>query len=163
MTNAALYTQAMRSSFGANVPDFEAVAEIPYPGLAQPHSQLAVPIHNGGRMLGVCSWRAQELQFSYEDEDALVAIAGHLGAAIELMQARPSQRIRCRRGADSASATPAAMAPLVVKHFAANDSIFLGDSYLIKGVAGAILWKAARPVSSAAPSSATTNCGWTRR
>ncbi|HEY0825123.1 MAG TPA: hypothetical protein VGD76_15140, partial [Ramlibacter sp.] len=35
-------------------------------------------------------------------------------------------------------------APLRVRHFAANDSIFLGDSYLIKGVAGAILWKLLR-------------------
>jgi hypothetical protein len=40
--------------------------------------------------------------------------------------------------------TPAAAAPLVVRHFCANDSIFLGDSYLIKGVAGAILWKLLR-------------------
>ena len=27
-----------------------------------------------------------------------------------------------------------------LRHFAANDSIFLDDDYLIKGVAGAILW-----------------------
>jgi adenylate cyclase len=31
-----------------------------------------------------------------------------------------------------------------VKHFAANDSVFLADVYLIKGVAGAILWKLLR-------------------
>ena len=29
------------------------MTEIPYPGLAQPHSQLAVPVQNGGRILGV--------------------------------------------------------------------------------------------------------------
>jgi adenylate cyclase len=28
----------------------------------------------------------------------------------------------------------------LVRHFAANDSVFLDDDYLIKGVAGAILW-----------------------
>jgi hypothetical protein len=28
-----------------------------------------------------------------------------------------------------------------LRHFAANDSVFLDDAYLIKGVAGAILWK----------------------
>jgi hypothetical protein len=27
-----------------------------------------------------------------------------------------------------------------VRHYAANDSVFLGDDYLIKGVAGNILW-----------------------
>ncbi|HEY0825319.1 MAG TPA: GAF domain-containing protein, partial [Ramlibacter sp.] len=66
MTSAALYTQAMRSSLDASAPDFPAVAEIPYPGLAQPHSQLAVPIQSGGRMLGVLFVEStEELQFSY--------------------------------------------------------------------------------------------------
>ena len=31
-------------------------------------------------------------------------------------------------------------APLRVRHYAVNDSVFLGDDYLIKGVAGNILW-----------------------
>jgi adenylate cyclase len=146
MTSAALYTQAMRNSFDADMPDFEAVAEIPYPGLAQPNSQLAVPIQSGGRTLGVLFVEStQELQFSYEDEDALVAIAGHLGATIELMQAtNEAAEASTAPAAPGAPATPAAAAPLVVRHFATNDSIFLGDSYLIKGVAGAILWKLLR-------------------
>jgi hypothetical protein len=146
MTNASLYTQAMRSSFDANVPDFEPVTEIPYPGLAQPHSQLAVPIQNGGRTLGVLFVESTEdLRFSYEDEDALVAIAGHLGAAIELLQASTEAPDSAAAPLlPQAPAQPAAVAPLVVRHFSANDSIFLDDSYLIKGVAGAILWKLLR-------------------
>jgi adenylate cyclase len=97
-------------------------------------------------MLGVLFVEStQELQFSYEDEDALVAIAGHLGAAIELMQAATEASESAAAVSPTPHATtPAALAPLVVKHFAANDSIFLGDSYLIKGVAGAILWKLLR-------------------
>jgi adenylate cyclase len=143
VTSAALYSQAMRSSFNANIPDFEPALEIPYPGLAQPHSQLAVPIQNGGRMLGVLFVEStQELQFSWEDEDALVAIAGHLGAAIELLQANAESADSAAAPlAPTVKAVPPAAAALVVKHFAANDSIFLADTYLIKGVAGAILWK----------------------
>jgi adenylate cyclase len=145
VTSAALYSQAMRSSFDANVPDFEPALEIPYPGLAQPHSQLAVPIQNGGRMLGVLFVEStQELQFNWEDEDALVAIAGHLGAAIELLQANADAVEAAAAPAAPAKAPPAVLPPLLVKHFAANDSIFLGDAYLIKGVAGAILWKLLR-------------------
>lgn len=30
--------------------------------------------------------------------------------------------------------------PLLARHFVANDSVFIDDEYLIKGVAGAILW-----------------------
>ena len=33
---------------------------------------------------------------------------------------------------------------LRVRHFAANDSVFINDDYLIKGVAGAIFWKLLR-------------------
>ncbi|WP_366117918.1 hypothetical protein [Acidovorax sp.] len=35
-------------------------------------------------------------------------------------------------------------AALRVRHFAANDSVFINDDYLIKGVAGAIFWKLLR-------------------
>lgn len=146
VTSAALYSQAMRSSFDANVPDFAPVTEIPYPGLAQPHSQLAVPVLSGGRMLGVLFVEsAQELQFGYEHEDALVAVAGHLGAAIELMQAS-TEAVESLPPSSPASpaGAPPAQAPLVVRHFPANDSIFFGDTYVIKGVAGAILWKLLR-------------------
>ena len=141
MTSAYLYSQAMRSSLEANIPDLEPATDIPYPGLAEPHSQLAVPILSGGRLLGVLFAESpSDLQFSYEDEDAFVAIAGHLGAAVELMQTAP----------DTPEITPAPQpaapqgAPLLVRHFGANDSIFINDQYLIKGVAGAILWKLLR-------------------
>ncbi|MBC5763244.1 GAF domain-containing protein [Ramlibacter albus] len=140
MTSAYLYSQAMRSSMEANVPDLEPVTDIPYPGLPEPHSQLAVPILSGGRVLGVLFAESPEdLKFSYEDEDAFVAIAGHLGAAVELMQSAPDVETVAQPQPEVPRGTP-----LVVRHFAANDSIFINDQYLIKGVAGAILWKLLR-------------------
>jgi len=142
VTNATLYSQAIRSSFEAQIPDIEPVTDIPYPGLAAPHSQLAVPIVNAGRLLGVLFVESpNDLRFSYEDEDALVAIAGHLGAAIESMQATPETP----EVAAQPAASPLAQGqPIAVRHFASNDSVFIGDAYLIKGVAGAILWKLLR-------------------
>ena len=75
----------------------------------------------------------------------MVAGAGHLGAAIELMQASTEAVDGAPQAAPAAPAgTPSAQAPLVVRHFPANDSIFFGDTYVIKGVAGAILWKLLR-------------------
>lgn len=140
MTNASLYSQAMRSSLQANVPDLEAVTQIPYPGLAEPHSQLAVPVLSAGRLLGVLFVESpNDLEFGFEDEDMLVAMAGHLGAAIDLMQAGTETPTEPA----AAATVPAAAtgATLQLRRFASNDSVFLGDSYLIKGVAGAILWK----------------------
>jgi hypothetical protein len=139
MANAYLYSQAMRSSFEANVPDIEAVTEIPYPGLAEPHSQLAVPVLSAGRLLGVLFVESpRDLQFGFEDEDMLVAMAGHLGAAIDLMHAATAAP---EAAAPALPAPAAAGAPLLLRRYASNDSVFIGDTYLIKGVAGAILWK----------------------
>ncbi|AMO22914.1 hypothetical protein GCM10027034_34160 [Ramlibacter solisilvae] len=139
MTNAYLYSQAMRSSLEGSAPDAAAGPEIPYPGLKEPHSQLAVPVMSAGRLLGVLFVESpRDMVFGFEDEDMLVAMAGHLGAAIDLLQA----------GSEAPEAAPAAPPrpsasgePLQVRRFASNGSIFIGGEYLIKGVAGAILWK----------------------
>jgi adenylate cyclase len=119
-------------------------AEIPFPGLAEPHSQLAVPIAAAGRLLGVlCAESPHDMRFSYDDEDALVALAALLGSsALALQQA-------VERGAEDSATAPAPTPlpqgqPLEVRHYRANRSIFIGGDYLIKGVAGAILWKLLR-------------------
>jgi len=113
--------------------------DIPFPGLAEPHSQLAVPIVAAGRLLGVlCLESPRDLAFDYDDEDALVALAGLLGTTLLALQ----------QTAEAAAAheapVPATLptGPAVeVRHYRANHSVFVGDDYLIKGVAGAILWK----------------------
>ncbi|MES2786271.1 MAG: GAF domain-containing protein [Pseudomonadota bacterium] len=143
MTNAAIYSQAMRSSLESNVPDLDAATEIPYPGLAQPHSQLAVPVLSAGRLLGVLFVESPlDLQFDYQDEDVMMAIAGHLGAAIDVLQVATETSEAAVAAHTTQSHAPGA--PLQVRHFASNDSIFIDDAYLIKGVAGAILWKLLR-------------------
>ena len=119
-------------------------AEIPFPGLAEPHSQLAVPVMAAGRLLGVlCAESPQDMRFSYDDEDALVTLAALLGSSTLALQQAPE------READEAAAAPAGTTapqgqPLEVRHYRANHSIFIGGDYLIKGVAGAILWKLLR-------------------
>ncbi len=143
ITNAALYSQALRSSLEQEA-GREPAPEIPYPGLAQPHSQLAVPVLSAGRLLGIVFVESpHDLQFGYEEEDALVCIAGHLGAAIDLLQSTAGEAPEAAAAA-AGPAPPAAGRPLLVRRYASNGTIFLDDNYLIKGVAGAILWKLAR-------------------
>ena len=146
MTNAASYSHAVRSSLRDNTPGLVLDTEIPFPGLAEPHSQLAVPILTGGRLLGVLFVESpQDMRFNYEDEDALVAVAGHLGAALELLHA---QEEPAAAPSDEPAPPPPVAAPagppLAVRHYLANHSVFVGDAYLIKGVAGAILAKLLR-------------------
>jgi adenylate cyclase len=113
--------------------------EIPLPGLPESRSQLAVPILAFGRLLGVLFVESSEdLRFGYDDEDALVALAAQLGVAIHALQQLPeiSEESATREAAPPAVAGAA----LLVRHYAEDDTIFLGDEYLIKGVAGSILW-----------------------
>lgn len=120
--------------------------EIPLPGLSQPGSQLAVPLSIGGEVLGVLFVEsAQEMRFSWDDEDALVALAAQVAALARGYLACADQPDDAEDAADAASPEPApAAAPLRVRHFEADGSVFLDDDYLIKGVAGAILWKLLR-------------------
>jgi adenylate cyclase len=116
-------------------------SEIATPGLASPHSQLAVPIESGGDVFGVLYVESAEiLRFTHEDEDALVALCRQVGLTMRWLDAAADE--------DSAPPLPGkgeATGPaLVVRHYASNDSVFLGDEYLIKGVAGAIFRKVVR-------------------
>jgi adenylate cyclase len=111
---------------------------IAFPGLSAPQSQLSVPIEVGDRVAGVLHVESAEgLRFTHEDEDALVTLARQFGLAMHMLGAADETE---PVGATATAATRDAPS-LVVRHFASNDSVFLGDDYLIKGVAGAILWK----------------------
>jgi adenylate cyclase len=140
MTAEYSYGRAMRES--AELAGLGARLEtaIPLPGLADSRSQLAAPIVAGGSLLGVLYVESpQDLRFTYDDEDALVALAAQLGTAIRALQeadAAPGPA-----AGPEPKPSPAGGAPVQVRHFAADDSVFLGDDYLIKGVAGAILRK----------------------
>jgi hypothetical protein len=113
--------------------------EIPFPGLAAPRSQLAVPIVLCKRLLGVLYVESeQNLRFTYEDEDALVTLADQFGFAMQLFE-QSAECIEERPGLSSAQS--ASGAAVTVKLYSADNSVFVDDDYLIKGVAGAILWK----------------------
>jgi adenylate cyclase len=89
------------------------------------------------RLIGVLYVESpRDLRFTYDDEDALVALASQLAMAIHILQSA-ADTIEEPPGGDEAAQCPDGE-PIVVRHFPENDSIFLGDDYLIKGVAGSI-------------------------
>jgi adenylate cyclase len=116
---------------------------IPFPGLPEPGSQLAAPILHGKRLLGVLYVESPEdMRFGYDEEDALVSFAAQLGGAIVCLQ--QSAEAPDEAPAAGRRAAPSAEAPVLVRHFAADHSVFVGDDYLIKGVAGSIFAKLLR-------------------
>ena len=117
--------------------------EIHLPGLAQSGSQLAVPIVAGGDLVGVMYVESpEERRFRHDDEDVLVVLGDHLGLAIRLLQQGAERDEELPFQASQAVAPVGA--PAAIRHYAEQHSIFVDDDYLIKGVAGAILWKLLR-------------------
>jgi adenylate cyclase len=137
MTSEYAYHRAIRAStvehgFGAALE-----AEVPLPGLLEPRSQMALPMLGDARLIGVLYVEStQDLRFSFEDEDALAVLAGQLGQDIEDIQSGSVAAASVETRAEPACHPQGE--PLVVKHFSYNDSVFLGEDYLIKGVAGSI-------------------------
>lgn len=136
-TREYLYGRAIRDALRASPMAAQLETEIPLPGLADSGSQIAVPILDGQRLLGVLYAESPEAgRFGYDEEDALMILAAEAASAISQLPAETEE-----------SATPAGIplpaeagAPLVIRHYRADDSVFIDDEYVIKGVAGAILW-----------------------
>jgi len=116
--------------------------QIPLPGLQEPRSQLAVPLRARGRVLGVLLVESQHDQyFGYDDEDALMLLCGQFALALTLLQ--PAE-VDTTSTIQSAARTATSGASVKLRRYANDNSIFLDGEYLIRGVAGAILWKLMR-------------------
>ena len=140
MMNMATYARAVRDSAGESGLTAMLKHEIPLPGLKEPRSQLAVPLRARGRVLGALFVESLHDQyFGYDDEDALMLLGGQFAVAMSLMQP-PEQEPPAPAVARPAAAVAAGPA-LRLKRFGRDNSVFLDDIYLIRGVAGAILWK----------------------
>jgi adenylate cyclase len=137
MSGEYAYNRAIRANASlGQAPALETA--IPFPGCANPGSQMAVPIMIGERMCGVLYVESpQDLRFSYDDEDALVALCCTLGTSMQVL------RLSANTGGGEEPAAfdrapPLAGEPAVVRYYPEDSSVFLDDSYLIKGMAGAI-------------------------
>ena len=112
---------------------------IPLPGLSQPNSQMAVPIEARGRLLGVLFLESDnDLSFTRASEGFIGSVANHLGTAMLLCDDETAEPASA---APDQKQTPASGATVKVRYYRADKSIFVDNDYLIKGVAGAILWR----------------------
>jgi len=142
------YGRAIREEIRASGLAEQLESEIPLPGLTAPRSQLAVPIVVTDQVVGVLyAESAEDRRFSFEHEDLLVALAAQLGASIALLRLAAESH-ESSPSEPAPPGPPPGGAPVRLRHYAVNDSVFIDDEYLIKGVAGAILWKLAREFSA---------------
>ena len=135
------YSATVRRSFeGAG--DLAPGHEIPVPDLPGAQSRLAVPALALGQLVGVLVVESTDpVAFTAADEAALTVVASLVA---ERGGGRAQPRSRGARGRGAARADPApsrrtARRP-ASRFFEVDGSTFLDGDYLIKGVAGRILW-----------------------
>jgi hypothetical protein len=108
------------------------------PGLADVASSVAIPLVRNDRCIGVlCFQSAHPGAFTASCEKTLVVVGRHLAAMIDLLGAAPKDvEVSAKRGTIGGRALATH-----IKFFDSDGSIFVDDEYLIKGVAGRILWR----------------------
>ncbi len=124
--------------------------DLPLPGLPGAESMLAVPAAALGQVLGVVvAESAAKIAFSEKDEAALQVVASLFASAYESLRVAEQA---VDRAADAAEPGGGANRhergdggrPVALRYYAADGSTFLDGDYLIKGVAGRILWSLVR-------------------
>ncbi|HLM16581.1 MAG TPA: GAF domain-containing protein [Acidimicrobiia bacterium] len=117
--------------------------EIPLPGLARAESQVAVPAMVLGQLVGVLAIESEtKVAFRVEDEALLGVVATLVASAIEIDWAHERAAADAGMGevASRPVVTPPSPATTRVRFFTVDGSTFLDGDYLIKGVAGRVLW-----------------------
>lgn len=116
----------------------DATRVVAFPELPEAMSQIAVPMMIRDEVIGIIfAESAERMAFRDEAEAALDILAGQAARALKASE----------RGAANAETGPAspvggamAVGPAVrILHHRLDDSIFVDDAYIVKGIAGALL------------------------
>jgi adenylate cyclase len=111
---------------------------IALPGMADARSQIAVPLIAQGTVRGVLFAESREaLKFTTEDEAALTIVARHAAVALALAE-NVSEAAAPDEGQSGRRRSPGGR-PFKVTHHAYDDSVFIDEQYVIKGVPGRLL------------------------
>jgi hypothetical protein len=137
------YSRTVRRAFDAQRAEGPG-PDIPVPDLPDVQSQIAVPALALGQLLGVLAVEStRAVAFSEADEVALQVVATVLAGAIEA--ARSQERLAAPQPAtapvpEPATAAAARASGTRVRFYEVDGSTFIDGDYLIKGVAGRLLW-----------------------
>ena len=134
----AKYSRTVRRSY-----EEEGVApgrEIPVPAMPDASSRLAVPAVAMGQLVGVLMVESNEpVAFSADDEATLAVVASVVANAIEVERTRvATEDARATRSPTTPKTNSAPTAN--IRFFSVDGSTFLDGDYLVKGVAGRLLW-----------------------
>jgi adenylate cyclase len=143
-----LYALAM--SRATNASDGQLGRRVPLPGLAQPESQLGVPLLVRGELVGVLCLESEiPYRFHEEDRKTIELLGSYLAIAIQNMQlqeraADGGEPSAPERGVPPASIPPCPGEPGVshqVAYYASDECILVDGEYLIRGLPANVLWR----------------------
>ncbi|MDH5547054.1 MAG: GAF domain-containing protein [Gammaproteobacteria bacterium] len=147
MRRENIMADAVRQQARNENADYVFRQRIALPGLSNPNSQLAVPIEAKNRKLGVLFLESEKYSgFSHDMQELICSVANHLGTAILLCDDEPREQTKAKMYSHIASTESQKEAIAVsglmkVRYYQADKSIFIDNDYLIKGVAGSILFR----------------------
>jgi adenylate cyclase len=111
---------------------------IALPGMPDAMSQVALPLIAQGALRGVLFLESTErLAFTKEVEASLSVVAAHAAATLALVENEGSDEQSIVTSVEVSG--PSAGRPFNVVHHAYDDSVFIDNEYLIKGVPGRLL------------------------
>ena len=121
---------------------------IPLPGLAEPESQLGIPLLVRDELVGVlCVETDRSYRFHEEDRAYLEVLGGYLAIAIQnaLLRERveePEEPVPARpRAADVPAAAPRRSPRIDVEYYKSDECILVNGEYLVRSLPAKILWK----------------------
>jgi adenylate cyclase len=166
MLSDLAYVQAVRAQSQRPGADEAVSKTIPLPGLPNALSQLAVPIIARETLLGVLCLQSEVAgRFTARDEAALNVAARQIGLSMMLLRYNhdrdpmivaeikpeaPPAAVPEPLAVTSAAPLPpptSSDASTQVRYYPADDSVFVDGEYVIKGVAGRVLWRLLRSYS----------------
>jgi len=144
-----LYALAM--SRAANLPDTVLRRRVPLPGMANPESQLGVPLLVRGELVGVLCLESEiPYRFHEEDKKSIELLGSYLAIAIQNVQlqerasdsAEPAAPDRATLAMPASPSEPASGATTRdVAYYAIDETILVDGEYLIRGLPANVLWR----------------------
>jgi adenylate cyclase len=115
--------------------------DVPMPTVTDIQSRVAVPAMTMGQLVGVLVAESPEpVAFDENDEATLGVIAALVAGAVNSEQARAATTAGPPSTAARLAAVAAGVGTTRIRHFPVDGSVFIDGDYLIKGVAGRLLW-----------------------
>jgi hypothetical protein len=141
LVRGMLYALAMHRDAMAEAQGHPRRRTIPMPGLANPNSQLGVPLLVRGELIGVlCLESDVPYRFHEEDKASIELLGSYLAIAMQNMQL-------AERAAEAGepAAPPAETARVQgcreIVYYAADEAVFVDGEYLIRSLPARILWR----------------------